>query len=33
MVNETVETFVRVSKLYLLVLSYILSISLDFIFF
>ena len=33
MVNETVETFVRVSKLYLLVLSFILSISLDFIFF
>lgn len=31
MVKETVETFVRVSKLYLLVLSYISSISLDFI--
>ena len=29
MINETAETFVRVSKLYLLVLS-ILSISLDF---
>lgn len=31
MVKETVETFVRVSKLYLLVLSNISSISLDFI--